>query len=55
MEATDDTLGEEKHTKVTDSPSTAADVTQTVLIDSLKGDTSDEDRNTLGGETVIGF
>ena len=54
METTDDTLGEEKPIKVTDSPSTAADVTQTVVIDSLKGDSSDEDRNALAGETVIG-
>ena len=54
METTDDTLGEEKHTRVADSPSTAADVTQTVVIDSLKGDSSDEDRNALAGETVIG-
>ena len=54
METTDDTLGEEKHTQVIDSLSTAADVTQKEVIDSLKGDTSDEDRNALAGETVIG-
>ena len=54
METTDDILGEEKPIKVTDSLSTAADVTQTVVIDSLKGDSSDEDRNALVGETVIG-
>ena len=49
MATADDTLGEEKHIfKAIDSLSTAA------VIDSLKGDTSDEDRNTLiGGQLVL--
>ena len=45
MEMAEDTLGEEKHW-VTYFSFTAAV--------SFKGDASDEDRNTLGSETLIG-